>query len=143
FCSQTAATTPTTSARPWRCATWCRSSPCAKPGSYGSPLTAGSTACAISLSGASTSSRMPVASPPATTRPPKASWASSTSRRSASGSAICQHDLIYRRRDDPDGDGRFVAIVAPGIVGLAELEAVAGLQLDLAVAYDQGQATRD
>ncbi len=37
--------------------------------------------------------RMPVASPPATTRPPKASWASSTSRRSASGSAICQHDL--------------------------------------------------
>ena len=28
-----------------------------------------------------------------TTRPPKASWASSTSRRSASGSAICQHDL--------------------------------------------------
>ena len=28
-----------------------------------------------------------------TTRQPKASWASSTSRRSAYGSAICQHDL--------------------------------------------------
>lgn len=38
--------------------------PMRKTGSYGSPLTAGSTACAISLSGASTSSRMPVASPP-------------------------------------------------------------------------------
>mgnify|MGYP002651567990 CR=1 FL=1 len=67
--------------------------PMRKTGSYGSPFTAGSTACAISLSGASTSSRMPVASPPATTRPPKASWASSTSARSVSGSAICQHNL--------------------------------------------------
>ena len=34
-----------------------------------------------------------------TTRPPKASWASSTSRRSASGSAICQHDLRSYRPD--------------------------------------------
>ena len=37
-----------------------------------------------------------------TTRPPKASWASSTSRRSAYGSAICQHDLMsIGPRPDP------------------------------------------
>ena len=32
-------------------------------------------------------------SPPATTRPPRASWAPSTSRRSVSGCVICEHDL--------------------------------------------------
>src|SRR5690554_3297223 len=36
---------------------------------------------------------MPDALPPVTTKLPKASWASSTLRPSASGSAICQHDL--------------------------------------------------
>ena len=36
---------------------------------------------------------MPDALPPATTKLPKAFWASSTLRPSDSGSAICQHDL--------------------------------------------------
>lgn len=52
-----------------------------------------STACGTSSNAASTSSRTPAVSPHVTTRLPKASWASSTSRRSARGSAICQHDL--------------------------------------------------
>ena len=52
-----------------------------------------STACTTSSNGASTSSRTPVAWPPAMTRPPRASWASSTSRRSDYGSDICQHDI--------------------------------------------------
>lgn len=54
---------------------------------------AGSTDCGTLSSGASISSRMPAVSPPATTRPPKATLASLILRQSASGSAICQHDL--------------------------------------------------
>ena len=41
---------------------------------------------------------MPDALPPATTKLPKAFWASSTLRPSDSGSAICQHDLIEPKR---------------------------------------------
>ena len=69
---------------------------CASPAGCASSWIGPSTACAISSSGASTSSRMPAALPPAMTRPPKAISASSISHRSACGAAICQHDLIQR-----------------------------------------------
>ena len=63
-----------------------------------------STGCATWSSGASISSRMPVVTRPAMTRPQRAFWASSTSNRSAAGSAICQHDLsrgvfVWRRAE--------------------------------------------
>lgn len=53
-------------------------------------------ACATWSNAASTSSKMPGGLPHITTRPPKAFSGASTSRRSASGSGICQHDLSRR-----------------------------------------------